>query len=115
MEPQKGEIWLINFDPTTGSEIGKSRPAIVVSSNSIGKLPLRIVVPITSWQSQFGSCPWLIKLTKNSSNNLNNDSAADTFQIKSVSNKRFIKKMGIISNQTMKEVIMGIKICIETQ
>lgn len=114
MEPQKGEIWLINFNPTTGSEIGKTRPAIVVSSNSIGKLPLRIVVPITSWQSKFDSCPWLIKLTKNSSNNLSNDSSSDSFQVKSISNKRFIKKIGSISNQKMKEVINGIKICIET-
>ena len=52
MAPQKGEIWLIDFDPVTGSEIGKSRPAIVISSNSIGKLPLRIVVPVTSWQKK---------------------------------------------------------------
>jgi mRNA interferase MazF len=114
MEPQKGEIWLINLDPTIGSEIGKKRPAIVVSSNSIGKLPLRIVVPITSWQPKFDSNPWLIKLTKNSSNNLSNDSSADTFQVKSVSKNRFIKKIGSISNQKMKEIIHGIKICIET-
>jgi mRNA interferase MazF len=92
MEPHKGEIWLINFDSTKGSEIGKSRPAIVISSNSIGKLPLRIVVPITSWQLKFDSSSWLIKLTKNSSNNLSNDSCADTFQVKSVSKQRFIKK-----------------------
>jgi mRNA interferase MazF len=113
MEPQKGEIWLINFDPTKGSEIGKSRPAIVVSSNSIGKLPLRIVVPITSWQQKFDSSPWLIKLMKNTTNNLSNDSSADTFQVKSVSKNRFIKKIGSISNQKMKEIIYGIKICIE--
>lgn len=35
-----GEIWLINLDPTIGAEIQKIRPAIIVSSNKIGVLPL---------------------------------------------------------------------------
>ncbi|WP_201775966.1 type II toxin-antitoxin system PemK/MazF family toxin [Leptolinea tardivitalis] len=41
----RGEIWLINFDPTIGAEIKKTCPVAIVSSNAIGKLPLRIVVP----------------------------------------------------------------------
>ena len=112
MTPQKGEIWLMNFDPTVGSEISKKRPALVVSVNSIGILPLRIVVPITSWQQKFANDPWLIKVPFDRTNRLSKDSVADTFQIKSVSNDRFIKKLGSISNSKMQEVLMGIRICI---
>jgi len=32
---KQGEIWLINLDPTTGAEIKKTRPAIVVNDNSL--------------------------------------------------------------------------------
>ena len=39
---KQGEVWIINLDPTIGSEIKKARPAIVVSDNALGKLPLRI-------------------------------------------------------------------------
>ena len=39
LSPVKGDIWLVDFDPTTGSEIGKKRPAVVISENLIGKLP----------------------------------------------------------------------------
>jgi mRNA interferase MazF len=39
---KQGEIWLINLDPTVGAEIRKTRPAVVVSDNSLGKLPLKI-------------------------------------------------------------------------
>jgi hypothetical protein len=33
--PRRGEIWLVNFDPTIGTEIRKTRPAVVVSSNLV--------------------------------------------------------------------------------
>lgn len=46
-KPKRGEIWLVDFDPTTGSEIGKRRPAVVVGIDGVGRLPLRIVVPVT--------------------------------------------------------------------
>jgi len=42
---RQGEIWLINLNPTVGAEINKKSPAIIVSDNSLGKLPLKIIVP----------------------------------------------------------------------
>ena len=44
---KQGEICLINLDPTIGAEIKKRRPAVIVNDNSLGKLPLKIIVPIT--------------------------------------------------------------------
>jgi mRNA interferase MazF len=38
--PRRGEIWLVNFDPTVGAEIKKIRLAIVISSDAAGKLPI---------------------------------------------------------------------------
>ena len=37
----QGDIWLINLDPTIGAEIRKTRPAVIVNDNSLGKLPLK--------------------------------------------------------------------------
>lgn len=48
--PKRGEVWLVNFDPALGSEIRKFRPALVVSVDTIGRLPLRLVVLITDWK-----------------------------------------------------------------
>ena len=56
---QRGEIWLINLDPTIGSEIRKMRLAIIVSSNLIGILPLKVVVPLTEWNDRYASAPCL--------------------------------------------------------
>jgi mRNA interferase MazF len=41
--PQRGEVWLVNFDPTVGTEIRKIRPAVVISSDEIGILPIKLV------------------------------------------------------------------------
>ncbi len=59
---KQGEIWLINLDPTIGTEIKKTRPAIIVNDNSLGKLPLKIIVPVTEWKEKYKNAPWMIKL-----------------------------------------------------
>jgi mRNA interferase MazF len=62
--PSRGEIWLVNFDPAVGGEIRKLRPALVVSLDSIGRLPLRMVVPITDWKSSYINYPGLSNWTQ---------------------------------------------------
>jgi mRNA interferase MazF len=44
---------LINLDPTIGAEIKKIRPAVIVNDDSLGKLPLRVIVPITDWKNRY--------------------------------------------------------------
>jgi mRNA-degrading endonuclease toxin of MazEF toxin-antitoxin module len=44
-------LW-IRFDPADGDEIKKVQPAVVVSQNAIGRLRLKIVVPITEWNAK---------------------------------------------------------------
>jgi mRNA interferase MazF len=38
--PRRGEIWLVDFDPAVGAEVQKVRPAVVISVDTIGSLPL---------------------------------------------------------------------------
>lgn len=47
MKISRGEIWLVNLDPTIGAEIRKTRPVVVISSNAVGTLPIRLVAPLT--------------------------------------------------------------------
>ncbi len=105
---KQGEIWLINLDPTLGAEIKKTRPAIIVSDNALGKLPLRIIVPITHWKDRYEIAPWMTKLEPDENNGLTKNSAADSFQIRSVSQKRFVKQIGSVNESTMNEIRFGL-------
>ena len=46
----RGEIWLVNLEPTIGAEIRKTRPVVVVSSDAVGALLIRLVAPLTEWK-----------------------------------------------------------------
>jgi mRNA interferase MazF len=105
---KQGEIWLINLDPTVGAEIKKTRPAIIVNDNALGKLPLRIIVPITDWKDRYEIAPWMIKLNPDKENGLTKVSASDSFQVRSISQERFIKQIGVVSEMVMNEIRTGL-------
>ncbi len=87
----RGEVWLLNLEPTLGAEIKKTRPVVIVSHDSVGILPLRVIVPITHWQERYAVAPWLIKIESSVINGLLKTSCADTFQVRSVAQQRFVK------------------------
>jgi len=110
--PRRGEIWNVNFDPTIGAEINKLRPALVVSPDSVGKLPLIIVVPVTSWGEQFEALPWVVRLRASQENGLSRTSGVDCFQVKSVSRARLTERLGIVTADELELVVNGIQLCI---
>jgi len=105
---KQGEVWLLNLDPTIGAEIKKIRPVIIVSDDSLGKLPLKVIVPITDWKERYDIAPWMIRIDQNSKNGLTKESSADCFQVRSVSQERFVKKLGYISDIEMDEIRIGL-------
>ena len=88
--PKRGDIWLVDFDPAVGAEVRKARPAVVMSVDAIGRLPLRIVVPVTDWKPAYAAYPWFVELQPTPTNRLAKHSGADAFQVKSVSQDRFV-------------------------
>lgn len=111
--PRRGEIWLVSFDPTVGAEIKKVRPAIVISSDSVGKLPIKLIAPITDWKTYFSQNFWHVKIESNSTNGLTKVSAIDTLQLRGVDLQRFIRKLGSIPETIMLEVTAAIATVIE--
>lgn len=101
---KQSEIWLINLDPTIGAEIKKTRPAIVVNDNTLAKLPLKIIVPLTDWKERYEIAPWMVYIQPDTINNLSKKSAADCFQVRSIAVERFIRKIGRISSNNLEEI-----------
>jgi mRNA interferase MazF len=105
---KRGEVWLINLDPTLGAEIKKIRPAVIVSNNDLGKLPLRVIVPITDWKSQYAIAEWMVELVPDTINKLSKVSAADCFQVRSVSTQRLIRKIGVVSFEDIARIELSL-------
>jgi mRNA interferase MazF len=92
--------------------MGKTRPAVVVNPGSVGRLPLRIVVPVTAWRGLYATVPWLVRIGSDPRNGLRKESAADCFQVKSVSVERFVAKLGILRADEIEEIGAAIALCV---
>jgi mRNA interferase MazF len=108
----RGDVWLVNFNPTVGDEIQKVRPAVVMSINAPFRHRLQLVAPITSWQEKFVEDFWMVFIPSSSSNGLQKNSAANAFQLKSVSEERFIKQLGVIAQSQVEEIAIAVALCI---
>lgn len=110
---KQSEIWLIDLDPTKGAEIQKKRPAIIVNDDRLGKLPLKIIVPITDWKDRFSIAPWMVKIEPSNTNGLSKTSSVDCFQIRSLSQERLIKKIGDIDMDTLNKIKESMRIVLD--
>jgi mRNA interferase MazF len=111
--PKRGEIWLVNFDPTVGAEIRKVRPAVVISSDAAGKLPIKLVAPITDWKPYFAQNFWHVKIEPETATGIAKASAIDSLQLRGIDLQRFIRKLGNIPETTMLEIMAAILAIIE--
>ena len=112
---KRGEIWLVRLNPTVGAEIQKTRPVVIVNDDKIGLLPLKIIVPVTEWQETFSKAPWMVKVVPDKRNNLYKASVADAFQVRSVSQERFIKKTGSLSEEQMAEITDALAVVLKIE
>lgn len=90
----RGSIWWVDLRPTLGQEIEKTRPCVVISSDALHKLAVRLVVPITGKEHGRPDprfhVPVAVTDTKAwESKGLPKDSFADVLQTRCVSTQRF--------------------------
>jgi mRNA interferase MazF len=105
--PKRGEIWLVNWNPTRGSEQAGRRPALVIQ-NDIGneKAPTTIVAAISSSVKVY---PMNVRINP-PEGGLDQPSIIKTSQILTISKKRLEKRLGRISEDSLDEVDRAIKL-----
>jgi mRNA interferase MazF len=103
-KPRRGEISLVDFDPSVGAEIYKIRPAVVLNPDDNTRLPLRVVVPLTEWKPRYVRFPWFVRIPASRVNGLQKESGADALQIKSVSEMRFTRCLSVMSARELDDI-----------
>ena len=103
MEIKRGDIWLVNLDPTIGHEIKKSRPAVIIQNDLGNKYsPITIIAPITS-QNTEKVYPIEVFLTRKISG-LDKDSKVLLNQIRAIDKRRLLKKLSKIDAETLERI-----------
>lgn len=95
---QRFDVFLVNLDPTMGSEIKKTRPCLIISPDEMNRhIRTVIVAPMTTAGKNY---PTRISCTfQNKKGQIVLD------QIRTIDKARFIKKLGSIDAQVQVEVI----------
>lgn len=109
--PRHGEIWLVSLDPVVGSEIGKTRPAIVISNDRNNQFADTItVVPVTSKTERI--YPFEVYLS-HVDTQLAQDSKAKANQIRTIDKRRLVKLMAKLPPAILAAVKQAIRIHLE--
>ncbi|MEA3363780.1 MAG: type II toxin-antitoxin system PemK/MazF family toxin [Thermodesulfobacteriota bacterium] len=91
------DVWLVQLDPTQGSEIKKTRPCVVISPDEMSALKTAIVAPMTSKGFQFPSRISCVFRGKSGLILLD--------QMRAVDKSRLVQKLGVISTDDQHKIV----------
>lgn len=105
---RRGEVWLVELDPTVGSEANKTRRVSIVSNNARNSVSSRTgrgvltVVPFT--KNVHRILPFQVLVTPDNANGLEVDSKAQAEQVRSLDVSRFVRRLGVLSSEDVAAV-----------
>jgi len=101
--PRRGEVYVVNFDPTIGAEIKKTRPALILQNDVANRhSPITIVAAITSHADEpLYPSEVLVRVPEGG---LGVDSVVLLNQIRSIDKRRLLRRLGVLKQDTVRKV-----------
>ncbi len=114
MTARKYEIWLANLDPRSGTETGKTRPVVIVQTDSLNRIhPSTLICPLTTNvkpESQI-----LRVHLKKGTGQLREDCDVMIDQLRAIDNRRLIRKIGELPPSLIQKVKQNIRIVLDLE
>ena len=98
----RGEVWEMTGPGNEGA--GIPRRVVIISSDALGTIPLRVVVPLSPWHQKYSRAPWIVRIPPVLNSGLDEPHAADTLQLRSVSISRLTTKLGELPDSIITEI-----------
>jgi len=107
--PKRGEVYLVNFGPTVGSEIKKTRPALIIQNDIANRYsPITIVAAITS---QIGERIYPTEvLIEAGQSDLGKRCVVLLNQIRAIDKQRLVKRLAVFDSVLMERVNQALEI-----
>lgn len=101
-----GSIWLVTFDPSIGTEIQKTRPALIISGSLFNQKRSKVtLLPVTSVKpSNTRISPAVVKVASSSQNGLSVDSLVIAVEPMTFDKLRLVKYLGQLELELLKQV-----------
>jgi mRNA interferase MazF len=97
MTVRRGQVWLVNLDPTVGSEIRKTCPGVIVSPDELNEhLRTVVVVPLTTGLAYPFRIPTRVRGT---------DGVAAVDQVRTVDRKRLVKRVSTVRPPKLQAIL----------
>jgi len=103
---KKGDIWVIDFPGSNGSEQEGTRPGIIIADTQTA---LVLVIPLTSNLESLEKLPFAYRINKSEINGLDYDSVALIFQLRAIDKRRLTRKLGNVENNYLEEINKNLK------
>jgi mRNA interferase MazF len=107
--PRRGEVWWVRLNPVSGSEIGKARPCVVVSTNVVNERRRTVVVIPLSSSPQ--PCPPLLVPVSCAGRSV----VAVVDQIRAIAKERIQERVGELSPEHLQAVEGGMRQVLELE
>ncbi|MCG9879127.1 MAG: type II toxin-antitoxin system PemK/MazF family toxin [Bacteroidia bacterium] len=99
---KQGDIWMVNLNPTRGSEQAGYRPVLILSGNLANDFaPVLVCCPLTTKLKNYKGN---LVLEPNPQNGLTEKSEVMAIHIRSISKERFIEKIGSVSKTQVNQM-----------
>jgi mRNA interferase MazF len=99
-----GSIWLVSFDPSIGTEIRKTRPAVIISGTAFNQRSKVTVLPITSANPSDRLLPVIVPLIPSVTNGLSSNSFVVCIDPMTFDKRRLIQCLGQVEANQLEEI-----------
>lgn len=110
----RGEVWTMTLSRKREAEDANSRTVVILSSDALGTLPLRVVVPLTAWRDEYSGALWMVRIPPVLNSGLDLAMAADALQVRSVSSARLTRKLGELPVHLVDKVAEAVAVILNT-